>query len=325
MIPLLLLVASYAATDQQAAATASVPSDGTLKVFLLAGQSNMEGYGVADLDDEVDFNGGRGTLVSLLEEPAHQSAFGHWAPEGGSWPDRDDVFVSYQPEHGPMKCGPLSVGFAGQPGRHHFGPELEIGRVLGDAFDEPVLLIKTCWGGKSLMTDFRPPSANGDVGPCYTQMIEHYHAAIDSIATTFPHLAAATPELTGFFWFQGWNDMYEDGALDAYAENLVHLVTDLRAACSAPDLPVVVGQTGNAENPRLWSAQEAATRRPNLAGHSRYVATRSFLRPADESPNRTHAHHWFGNAESYLLIGRAMGEAMVVLTDHNTDNPQSAP
>ncbi len=27
------------------------------------------------------------------------------------------------------------------------------------AYEEPVLIIKTAWGGKSLHTDFRPPSA----------------------------------------------------------------------------------------------------------------------------------------------------------------------
>ena len=313
MILMLLVSTCLSATAQDGAPAPQAPGGSTIKVFLLAGQSNMEGYGVLDLDDENDFNGGRGTFEFLLEDPVHQKAFGHWKAGEAGWSTRDDVFISYRPEHGPMKVGPLSVGFSGQPGRHHFGPELEIGRVLGDAFDEPVLLIKTCWGGKSLMTDFRPPSAKGEVGRYYRQMIEEYRAAIESIATTFPKLAGATPELTGFFWFQGWNDQYEDGALEAYADNLVHLVTDLRAACSAPDLPVVVGQTGNADSQQLWSAQEAATRRPELTGSSRYVPTRSFLRAPDDSPNRTHGHHWFGNAESYLLAGQAMGEAMVAL------------
>jgi alpha-galactosidase len=31
--------------------------------------------------------------------------------------------------------------------------------VVGDHFDEPVLLVKVAWGGKSLAVDFRPPSA----------------------------------------------------------------------------------------------------------------------------------------------------------------------
>ena len=322
---MLLCCTCFATTDQDPTSASSPPDSPVIRVFLLAGQSNMEGYGVVDLDDEEDFNGGRGTLEFLLEDPVHQKVFGHWHAGQSGWAAREDVFVSYQPEHGPIKVGPLSVGFSGQPGRHHFGPELEIGHVLGDAFAEPVLLIKTCWGGKSLMTDFRPPSSKGEVGRYYTRMIEEYRAAVESIATTFPKLAGATPELTGFFWFQGWNDQYEDGALDAYADNLVHLVADLRATCSAPDLPVVVGQTGNADNQQLWSAQETATRRAELTGSSRYVPTRSFLRSPDDSPNRTHGHHWFGNAESYLLVGRAMGEAMLALLAERASAESAVP
>ena len=31
--------------------------------------------------------------------------------------------------------------------------------VVGDAYEEPVLLVKLSWGGKSLAKDFRPPSS----------------------------------------------------------------------------------------------------------------------------------------------------------------------
>ena len=55
----------------------------------------------------------------------------------------------------------------------------------------------------------------------------------------------------------------------------------------------------------------AASRlRPELAGRCAFVPTAHFRRPADESPNRGHGHHWFGNAASYLQIGEAMGLAM---------------
>lgn len=47
--------------------TAAAPKP--LKVFVLAGQSNMEGQGVADLDGK-DYNDGKGTLVQLLRDPA---------------------------------------------------------------------------------------------------------------------------------------------------------------------------------------------------------------------------------------------------------------
>lgn len=55
------------------------------------------------------------------------------------------------------------------------------GRVDGDAFDEPVLLIKTAWGGKSLAKDFRPPSSGGEVGPFYTEMLTHVREVLENL------------------------------------------------------------------------------------------------------------------------------------------------
>ena len=104
-----------------------------------------------------------------------------------------------------------------------------------------------------------------------------------------------------------------DEAYKQAAENLANLVRDLRKELEVPDLPFVVGQTGNADNPELWAAQEAITLRPEFKSRSRYVPTRAFLRKPDDSPNKGHGHHWFGNAESYLRAGKGMGVAMVEL------------
>ena len=45
--------------------------------------------------------------------------------------------------------------------------------------------------------------------------------------------------------------------------------------------------------------------------HAIFVETASFARPAELSPNKGHGHHWFGNAESYFLVGDALGKAAV--------------
>lgn len=307
ILSLFLLTAPISAQEE----VADAPP--TIKVFLLAGQSNMEGHAVADLDHAEHYNGGRGTLHSVLSDETVAKAYGHWLDREGDWTIRDDVFVSYRPERGPMKAGPLSIGYAVHQGDHHFGPELEFGRVMGDHFEEPVLLVKTCWGGKSLMEDFRPPRSGGEVGPFYLKMIEEYREAIAELGTRFPELKGMKTELAGFVWFQGWNDMYVDGALDAYAENLSNLVKDVREELNAPALPFVVGQTGNADNQALWEGQKAATLRPEFNGQAMYVPTRSFLRDPERSPNKGHAHHWFGNAESYLRVGDGLGQAMVKL------------
>ncbi|MCA9080396.1 MAG: hypothetical protein KDA58_07545, partial [Planctomycetaceae bacterium] len=238
LFALAMLSLGEAATAQAADQPARI-----LRVFLLSGQSNMQGQGVVDLDHPRDYNGGKGTLLWALEHAESKDRMQHLRT-GDEWAVRDDVFVRYQTER-ELKKGPLTIGFAGYPGRHHMGLELQFGHVVGEHFTEPVLLIKTCWGGKSLFQDFRPPSAEGDTGPYYTQMIRETRAALSSIAIDFPQLADCKPELTGFVWMQGWNDMINDQSREEYADNLVHLIHDIRAEFNAPELPVVIGELGN--------------------------------------------------------------------------------
>ncbi|OYV06497.1 MAG: hypothetical protein CFE26_06000 [Verrucomicrobiales bacterium VVV1] len=56
-----------------------------------------------------------------------------------------------------IATGPLSTGYGARPTA--FGPEYAFGMMLEKSLDQPVLIIKTAWGGKSLHYDFRPPSA----------------------------------------------------------------------------------------------------------------------------------------------------------------------
>ncbi len=56
-----------------------------------------------------------------------------------------------------LATGPLSTGYGARPTA--FGPEYAFGMMLEKHLDQPVLIIKTAWGGKSLHYDFRPPSA----------------------------------------------------------------------------------------------------------------------------------------------------------------------
>lgn len=87
-----------------------------------------------------------------MKDAATAPKFAHLVDAAGKWRVRDDVFIHYL-----QRKGPLTVGFGAK--ETMIGPELGIGWVTGDAFKEPVLLIKCAWGGKSLGVDFRPPSA----------------------------------------------------------------------------------------------------------------------------------------------------------------------
>jgi len=290
-----------------------------VKVFVLAGQSNMEGQAVADLEGK-DYNDGKGTLKALLNDPVKAPLVKHLRTEKGAWTVRDDVWVRYKREKQPLLAGPLTIGFAVYGGKHHFGPELQFGHIVGDHFTEQVLLVKTAWGGKSLSKDFRPPSSGGAVGPYYTKMIAEVREALANLKTDFPQYADQGHELAGFAWYHGWNDGVDPKkAVPEYERNLVNLINDVRKEFKTPNLPVVIGElTGPwVDAPGKWAAlrkaQAAAAARPEFRGNVLFVPTRDFVRPAKESPNPTHGHHEFGNAETYFLVGDALGKRMVEL------------
>lgn len=285
-------------------------------VFILAGQSNMQGQAVVDLDHPEYYNGGRGTLQALIHDPAQAKRVGHLQDANGNWVVRDDVWVSYQTPTA-IKRGGLGIGYTGYDGHHHFGPELQFGHLVGNAYKEPVLLIKTAWGGKSLFKDFRPPSAGGETGPYYLQMIREIKTAMQTSENDFPALRGRELNLAGLVWMQGWNDMGDEAARAEYATNLFHLINDVRREFRSPWLPVVIGELGNGGETSNESmnefrqAQATVAKRPEFSGSVGFVKTTPFARAADQSPNVGHGHHWFGNAESYFLIGDGLGASML--------------
>ena len=122
----------------------SVAAEKTVKVFFLVGQSNMEGKGnPIHLDTYKD---------DKLIKPTYAGL-----KDGDGWRVRDDVWITYPSKYGGAKHGPLTVGY-GTKGEDSIGPEFGFGHTVGNAMDEPVLLIKIAWGGKSVAVDFRPPA-----------------------------------------------------------------------------------------------------------------------------------------------------------------------
>ena len=138
-------------------------ADKPVKVFILAGQSNMEGAGAVKADPKR--NEGKGSLECLVNNAATAEKFKHLTDKNGAWVVRDDVWIHYLD-----RKGKLTVGFGSNAER--IGPELGFGCVVGYAFDEPVLLIKLAWCGKSLAKDFRPPSSGGEVGPHCKEIVQ---------------------------------------------------------------------------------------------------------------------------------------------------------
>jgi hypothetical protein len=327
-------------------------SSGKVKVFVLAGQSNMEGKAPNTL------------LDYQAEDPKTKDLFKHLRKDG-KWIVRDDVFIKYLD-----RKGPLTIGY-GSPGRT--GVELEFGTMMGDHFDEPVLLIKAAWGGHSLFKNFRPPSAGYPVdvlpkeleqaqdrvkknnekqqkndplptmddikkayGLSYRNMLAEVKETFDNYETMFLALKGRKLELAGFVWFQGWNDQY-GGAEKEYASNMKHFIQDVRQDLGAPKLPFVIAAMGqNGSKPAagamltIREAQMSMNDVPEFKGNTKAFRTDLLVDKAAEELYPTwsknveewkktggdHGYHYLGSAIWFNRIGKAMGEAMLELMEN---------
>src|ERR1700758_3095058 len=86
-----------------ALATPATAADKPVKVFILAGQSNMQGHGHIKADPKR--NGGKGSLEYLVKNPDTAARFKHLVDENGKWIVRKDVWVWYLGQKGPLTVG----------------------------------------------------------------------------------------------------------------------------------------------------------------------------------------------------------------------------
>jgi len=313
ILALQALQAGYARSpDDDGSSGKRVASDKNppLKVFILAGQSNMEGHGFVKADPKR--NEGKGSLEYVARQPATAARFGHLLGKDGTWAVRDDVWIHYLD-----RKGKLTAGYGVR--EDCIGPELGFGHVMGETYDEPVLLIKLAWGGKSLAEDFRPPSSGGKVGPYYTEVVNRTKDVLGDLKKAFPELADRGYELAGFGWHQGWNDRVNQAFADEYETNMANFIRDIRKDLGVKDLPFVIAETGmtgkEEKHPRalaLMKAQAAVAEQKEFVGNVAFVGTREFWREKEVSPSGQ-GYHWNSNAETYYLIGEAMGHAMKTL------------
>ena len=242
-----------------------------LKIYLLVGQSNMQGHAAER------------TLAHLGMDPKTVPLLKAIQNADGSAKVHDQVWISSidTSEESGVKEGKLTVGYGAGGREPKIGPELTFGITMQKHVGEPILIIKTSWGGKSLNTDFRSPSAGpyqfneGQIenfkkrgqdlaeerrkraertGVYYRLMLEHTHKVLDNIKRVYPaYNAKASYELAGMVWFQGWNDMVDSGtyptrgqpgSYDAYSKNIAHFIRDVRRDLKAPKLPFVIGVMG---------------------------------------------------------------------------------
>lgn len=300
--------ASYihaASADSGKSESINLPQSGKspVKVFILAGQSNMEGQGA--------IGGGKGTLEYYVKDTASAQRYKHLVDKDGKWIVRNDVWCSYGNK------GNLTVG--GFAGSGCIGPELGIGCMLGDYLDNQVLLVKIAVGGTSLAGQWRPPSSGGTTGWLYKAVLDAAKNLPATIKADFPGYDGKGYEIAGFCWHQGWNDGCAAADAMAYEKNMVNFIKDIRKDLGIPNLPFVIGGSGfggweqkNVRRLMISAAQKAAAEREEFKGNVMYVETRPFFRSREISPHGF-GYHWNGNAETYYLIGDGMGKSMVEL------------
>ena len=277
-----------------------------LKIFILAGQSNMQGHAKVET---FDYLGDDPQTVPLLEKMRD--------PDGNPRVC-DHVWISYLTGMGDNNgegFGKLTTGYGARRNPAEdggkIGPEFTFGITMDDALKEPVLIIKTAWGGKSLFYDFRPPSAGpyertekdiekhrypeANCGRHYRLMIDHVKHVLTDIKRVCPEYDEQIGyEIAGFVWFQGWNDMVnrdvypvlpkesEENRFAKYSLWMADFIRDVRKDLNAPGMPFIIGVMGvggaNAKGDNLMfrEAMAAPASLPEFQGNVAAVQTAPF-------------------------------------------------
>lgn len=293
-----------------------------IKVFILAGQSNMEGHAKIETFDYIGDAPATVPLLNMMRSP------------DGNPTECDNAWISYLTGFDKDNfevSGKLTAGYGSlwglKPGElgEKIGPEFTFGLVMDQAFDEPVLIIKTAWGGKSLHTDYRSPSAGPyqlstfqtknypkqdghgipkdfeqwkidkqmATGVYYRLMIDHVKKVLSDVQKVIPDYDSKQGyELSGFVWFQGFNDMVDGHVypnhsapdqFELYSELLTHFIKDVRQDLDAPNLPFVIGVMGvgglqddSATMQAFRQAMAAPAKLPEFNGNVAAVQTAPF-------------------------------------------------
>ena len=255
-----------------------------LQVYILAGQSNMQGHAHVRTIEHIGMDPATVPMLKDMQNP------------DGSAKVCDRVWISSigcGATEGAEQTGKLTTGFGANQNGPKIGPEFTFGIYTEKATDAPVLLIKTAWGGKSLNTDFRPPSAGPyvfnetqlagiqkqgkdlaaikaakekETGVYYRLMLDHVKKVLGDIKRVVPDYDAKQGyELAGFVWFQGWNDMVDSGTYEnrdkpggysAYSTVMAHFIRDVRKDLNVPQLPFVIGVLGVGGPTELYGPEE---------------------------------------------------------------------
>lgn len=181
----------------------------TLRVFIFAGQSNMEG---ADSKAK-DIN--------------------RFPPFAGLDLPQDTVQFSYN--IGREEKSASTGWVALQPVRGMVGPELSFARRVSTETKAPIAIIKCAAGGTTLGGDWNPDQPTGfKLYPLALECIRKSLAELDQKKVPY--------RIEGFMWHQGENDMFSNEFKPKYGENLKNFVASWRRDLKTPGLKFYIGE-----------------------------------------------------------------------------------
>lgn len=323
--------------------TTQVPPPVTkpVQVFILMGQSNMVGMGrVYGMKDG-----------SLEYATKSKGLYPYMLDESGSWSVRDDVRyvdimgsgdASWENSH-------LRDDHWLTVGKDTLGPEFGIGWALGNYSDSPVMILKSCIGGRSIGWDLLPPGSeqweytdssnttwvhagyhdsplkweknttpkpiNWKAGIQYDGDVARAKEVLANLSTFYPG-GATSYEVAGFLWWQGSKDSHDELA-DRYEFNLVNFIKSVRSDFDAPNAKFVtatlgqsvIGDTNGAS--KILDAMFAVDGKSGKYPEFAGNVAAVYTHPL--SKGGVSDSHYGGNAETYMNVGEGMGQAMVEL------------
>ncbi|QDV28233.1 hypothetical protein Spb1_00960 [Planctopirus ephydatiae] len=310
-----------------------------VKVFILMGQSNMLEMGKVAGDTD-------GTLEHAVKQ---EGLYPFLIDDAEKWNTRADVRnVAVMGSGGPGKTqfrinAWLTVG-------NKIGVEQGIGHQLGNALDEPVLLLKSAIGNRSLGWDLLPPGSssyefvdpkdgktyiyagygqspdrwekgtepkaiNWKAGLQLDGDIARAKEVLNDLGKYYP--GAKEYEIAGFFWWQGDKDRYNAGHASRYEQNLVNLIATLRKEFNAPQAKFVCATLGQTDRDNPTGNEkyllEAKLAISDPQKHPELQGTVATVYTHPLSMGSSSNAHYGNNAKTYMNVGLGMGEAMVKL------------
>lgn len=190
---------------------APADKDQVVRLFVFAGQSNMEGAdtSAADIDRYPGFEG-VGTPRADVR---------YWSMLGRPGPKHDT--------QGWVPLGPDHHG--------RFGPELTFAQSVTRATRGPIAIVKSAWGGTTLAVDWDPDAPSEK--RLFARTLELIRRAQKDLTER-----GIEHRLEAFVWHQGENDMLDRKLMHGYGASLAAFIARWRTELGAPELPWFVGE-----------------------------------------------------------------------------------